>query len=159
MDVGCYCVNLSRTAAGREPIEAQAFAVAAASGVDEMMAGTLRFADGVLASFQCGLNTMRRESYEIGGSDAFLRVGDAFLPGKGGVTIEVHGNDSEPTVHAVDGADEYQEMVEHFADCVLHNATLRYPATEAAMNMRVIEALYASMRADGKPVPIAGRPG
>jgi predicted dehydrogenase len=157
MDVGCYCVNISRTAAGREPVEAQATAIAAASGVDEMMAGTLRFADDLLASFQCGLSTKRREAYEIGGTDACLRVQDAFLPGKGDAVIEEHRDGDEPVIHTVDGVDEYQCMVEHFADCVLNGKSPRYTAAEAAMNMRVIEALYASVQAGGKPVTIQPR--
>jgi predicted dehydrogenase len=47
--------------------------------------------------------------------------------------------------------DEYQMMVEHFADCLLHGKPLRYPPAEAANNMRVIEALYRSARNDGRP--------
>ena len=55
MDVGCYCVNVSRTIAGAEPVEVQAVAHQSASGVDEQMAGTLRFEDGLLAQFDCAL--------------------------------------------------------------------------------------------------------
>ena len=154
MDVGCYCVNLSRTAAGCEPVEAQAIAVQAESGVDEMMAGTLRFPNDLLASFQCGLNTVRRESYEIGGTEAFLRVGDAFLPGEDDVIIEEIRDGAMPVQHSVPGIDEYRNMVEHFAACVLDGSELRYPPTEAAMNMRVIEALYASAQAGGTRINI-----
>ena len=46
-------------------------------------------------------------------------------------------------------------MVEHFGECARGNATLRYPASEAAANMRVIEALYASARQNGRPVAVA----
>ena len=155
MDVGCYCVNLSRTATGGEPEEVQAIATTSASGVDEMLAGSMRFANDVVASFQCGLNTRRREAYEIGGSDAYLRVEDAFLPGKGDVIIEEYRDDAQPTVHTVDGVDEYQLMVEHFADCVLNGTPPHYTATEAARNMQVIEALYASVRAGGKTIRVA----
>jgi predicted dehydrogenase len=155
MDVGCYCVNISRTAAGREPVEAQAIAVSSSSGVDEMMAGTLRFSDDVLASFQCGLNTRRRESYEIGGTKSYLKVADAFLPGKGDAVIEEHHDDDAPRIHNIEGVDEYQCMVEHFADCVLQGESPLYPAEEAAKNMRVIEALYASANSGGKIVAIS----
>jgi len=154
MDVGCYCVNLSRTAAGCEPVEAQAVAVPSPSGVDEMMTGTLRFPNDLLASFQCGLNTKRREAYELGGTEACLRVADAFLPGDDDVVIEEYRDGAEPVVHPVSGVDEYRLMVEHFADCALTGAEPRYPATEAALNMRAIEALYASARKNGVPVAI-----
>jgi predicted dehydrogenase len=154
MDVGCYCVNISRSAAGGEPVEVQAVAVQSKSGVDEMLAGSMRFANDVIASFQCGLNTRRRESYEIGGTDAYLRVADAFLPGKGDAVIEEHGDDNTPVIHTIDGVDEYQCMVEHFADCALNGTIPRYSAGEAALNMRVIEALYESVRSAGNTVSI-----
>ena len=60
----------------------------------------------------------------------------------------------DPVIHTVAGVDEYECMVEHFSDCVLNNKSPRYPALEAALNMRVIEALYASVQAGGKPVTI-----
>jgi len=154
MDVGCYCVNLSRTAAGCEPVEAQAIAVQSPSGVDEMMTGTLRFPNDLLASFQCGLNTKRREAYELGGTEACLRVADAFLPGDDDVIIEEQRDGAEPITHPIAGVDEYRLMVEHFADCALTGANPRYPVAEAALNMRAIEALYVSARQNGVPVTI-----
>jgi predicted dehydrogenase len=90
MDVGCYCVNVSRTLAGAEPVEVQAWATWGANGVDQQLSG----------------------------------------------------------------ADEYRLMVEHFADCVLHDRALRYSALEAAANMAVIEALYRSARSGGQPVAV-----
>ncbi|MCJ7625863.1 MAG: Gfo/Idh/MocA family oxidoreductase, partial [Anaerolineaceae bacterium] len=61
MDVGSYCVNISRTVAGQEPVEVQAFARWSPSGVDEQLAGTMRFESGVLAQFDCALSMERRE--------------------------------------------------------------------------------------------------
>lgn len=156
MDVGCYCINACRTIAGSEPVEVQAFASWASTGVDNMMAGTLRFSDDLLASFECGLNTMRRESYEIGGTEAYLRVPDAFLPGTEDVIIEEIRDGDEPILHTIAGVDEYQCMVEHFADCVLDGNQPRYSAEEAALNMRVLEALYHSVRNGGRPTAIEG---
>ena len=154
MDVGCYCINVSRTITNSEPVEVQALATWASTGVDDMMSGTIRFVDDVLASFECGLNTKRRESYEIGGTDACLRVADAFLPGTDEVFIEEMRDGEEPVLHAIAGIDEYQCMVEHFADCVLNDRQPRYSADEAALNMRVIEALYESVRNGGRPVSV-----
>jgi D-xylose 1-dehydrogenase (NADP+, D-xylono-1,5-lactone-forming) len=154
MDVGCYCVNISRTAAGAEPVEVQSYASWAKSGVDEQIAGTLRFANGLLAQFDCALNLERREEYQLSGTDAALSVDSAFLPGKGDVVIEEVRSRGEVKRHTVSGVDEYQLMVEHFADCILHDQAPRYPASEAAANMRVIEALYRSARQTGRPVAL-----
>jgi xylose dehydrogenase (NAD/NADP) len=151
MDVGCYCVNVSRTLAGAEPVEVQAFANWGETGVDVQMAGALRFADGLLAQFDCALTLERREFYQVAGPQGHLDVASAFLPGSDDTTIEEHHGRGETITHTVPGVDEYQMMVEHFADCLLHDKPLRYPPTEAADNMRVIEALYRSARNDGRP--------
>ena len=62
---------------------------------------------------------------------------------------ERHGRDQ--TVHSISGVDEYRLMVEHFADCVLQDQPPRYPPSEAAANMQVIEAVYRSARNGGQP--------
>jgi predicted dehydrogenase len=154
MDVGCYCVNVSRTLAGAEPDEVQATARWAASGVDEQLVGTLMFSDGVMAHFDCALTMERCESYEVAGTDGYLTVPESFLPGTNDARILEHRGRGEVVHHTIAGADEYQRMVEHFGDAVLHGRPLRYTPEEAAQNMRVIEALYRSARGRGRVVAI-----
>jgi predicted dehydrogenase len=154
MDVGCYCVNISRTVAGLEPVEAWALAHWGPSGVDDQLAGMLRFENGVLAQFDCGLTMERREAYEVTGTEAYLSIPAAFLPGIEDTTIWEHRGRGKTIEHTVQGVDEYRLMVEHFADCVLYDRPPRYTAEEAALNMHVIEALYRSARSGGKPVQL-----
>ena len=154
MDVGCYCVNVSRTIAGAEPVAVQAVAHQGPSGVDEQMVGTLRFEDGLLAQFDSALNMVRRESCLVAGTDAYLTVPSAFLPGTDDVVIQEHGGRDGTTEHTVAGVDEYRLMVEHFADCVLNDRAVRYSAEEAALNMTVIAALYESARRGGEIVEV-----
>ncbi|MGQ9598910.1 MAG: Gfo/Idh/MocA family protein [Anaerolineae bacterium] len=154
MDVGCYCINISRTIAQAEPIEVQAYANWGETGVDEEMAGTLRFANGLLAQFSCGLTLERREIYQVAGPDGHLEVAQAFLPGLNDTAVVEHHGRQGSKAHPIAGVDEYQLMVEHFADCVLHDRPVRYPPGEAAANMRVIEALYRSARNDGRPTRV-----
>ena len=156
MDVGCYCVNVSRTLVAEEPESVQAVARWTERGVDEFLAGMLRFPSGVVAHFDSALTLERSEAYEVAGTDGSLRVEGAFLPGTDDVEIvEVRGREGTER-HTIGGVDEYRLMVEHFADCVLHDREPRYPAVEAAANMRTIEALYRSARAGGTPVEVAG---
>jgi predicted dehydrogenase len=151
MDVGCYCVNVSRTLTGAEPVEVQAYANWGETGVDEQMAGALRFPGGLLAQFDCALTLDHRQSYQVVGTDGRLEVPTAFSPGTGDVTIYEHQGERGSKPHTVRGADEYQLMAEHFADCVLNRKPVRYPPKEAAANMRTIEALYRSARNGGRP--------
>lgn len=162
MDVGCYCVNINRTLAGAEPVEVQAFATWADSGVDAEMAGSLRFAGGLVAQFNCGLTLERLERYQVQGTLGSIEVPKAFLPGdedtliyihRGRLAVERlrHGGTASETLP---GSDEYQQIAEHFADCALNGRPLRYAPAEAAANLRVIEALYRSARNNGRPEPV-----
>ncbi len=159
MDVGCYCVNVSRTLLGMEPVEVQAWARFGASGVDTELQGALRFPTGAVAQFDCALTLERREMVEVVGSEGSLSIEPAFLPDVGEALIhERKARTSSALV--VPGVNQYQLMVEHFADVVLERragrvADVRYPGEEAAANMRVIEALYRSARERGRPVPVA----
>lgn len=156
MDVGCYCVNVSRTMVGAEPVEAQAWATWASSGVDAELTGVLLFDNGVTAHFDCALTMERAEFYEVAGTDGLLRVPSAFLPGADDAPIhEQRGREGEHT-HSVPGADEYRIMVERFAESALQDTPVPYPAGEAAANMLAIEALYRSAREGGTPVAVRG---
>ena len=150
MDVGCYCVNVSRTIADQEPLEVQAYANWGSTGVDDQMLAYLRFPNGLLAQFDCSLILSRREFYQLVGTEGTIDVPVAFLPGTTETTIKVWKGGKEET-YQVPGEDEYRLMVEHFANCVLNNIPPRYPPSEATANMRVIDSLYCSARKGGIP--------
>jgi predicted dehydrogenase len=75
MDVGCYCVSASRLLAG-EPETVTAQQDVGPSGVDVRVVGTLSFAGGVLAHFDCGFHVPDRSSLEVVGSTGVIRVSD-----------------------------------------------------------------------------------
>lgn len=158
MDVGCYCVNVSRTMAGEEPEEVAAVANWTERGVDEEMTGLLRFPGGVTAHFDCALTMERCEVYEVAGTEGHLEVPASFLPGTADAPIHHHRGRQGAETEVVGGVDEYREMVEHFAECVLNERSFRYSAEEAALNMRTIDALYRSARNGGAPVRLPQPP-
>lgn len=154
MDVGCYCVNVLRTFAGREPVEVQAHAAWHANGVDERMTGLLRFDGGLTGQFDCALTLARRETFLAAGTEATLELPRAYLPGIGDTIVRVRKSYSEESDQVIAGVDEYRLMVEHFAGCVHTGQAPRYSAREAACTMNVIEALYRSARTQGQPVAV-----
>jgi xylose dehydrogenase (NAD/NADP) len=154
MDVGCYCVNVFRTIAASEPLEVQAQALWTDRGVDEQMAGLLRFEGGRTAQFDCALTMERREALHVAGTDGHLEVPRVFIPGTDDVTIEEFHGRGDAKSHALPGVNEYTAMVEHFTDSVLTGSPVRYPFSEAAANMRVLEALYRSAWNGGQTEPV-----
>ena len=154
LDVGCYCVDISRRLAGALPVEAQAWAHTGPTGVDARLAGSLRFEWGLIAQFDCALDTERREFVEVVGSDGSLFAGQTFVAGTGNQEIvERHGRGAEVR-HAFAGEDSYQRMVEHFSDAVLADEPVRYGVADATGTMAIIEALQRSARASGTPVKV-----
>jgi xylose dehydrogenase (NAD/NADP) len=74
MDVGCYCINLSRLIAGAEPIAMTASAKLSPAGIDEVAAGTLRFADGMVACFTCGMTVHADNTASICGTRGYIEI-------------------------------------------------------------------------------------
>ncbi len=154
MDVGCYCVDISRRLAGALPVEAQAWATIGGTGVDTQLAGTLRFASGLVAQFDCALDIERREFVEVVGTDGVLLADQIFVSGSGPVEIVERRGRGAEVRHPFAGEDPYQRMTEHFADAVLADEPVRYGIADAAGTLAIIEALKRSLAEGGRPVPV-----
>jgi predicted dehydrogenase len=146
-DVGCYGVNVSRMVLG-EPEEGFAWA-RMSGGVDDVMSAMLRFPGDRTALVDCSLRVASRQEYEVVGDTGRMTVPTAFLPGTADAEIHVVRS-GERSVERVPGVDQYQLMVEHFADVILTGAPLLLPPEDATANLRVIEALLRSARS-GRP--------
>jgi D-xylose 1-dehydrogenase (NADP+, D-xylono-1,5-lactone-forming) len=146
LDVGGYAVSAARWLIGAEPIEVQASAqYGAASGVDETLAGLLRFPGGELAVVTCSFRTALRQNYEVVGRDAVIEVSLAFVP-EGEESPLLILRDNQIETERFPRSDQYQLMVEHFADAVLNDQPLRFPPQEAWANARVLDALAEAAR-------------
>lgn len=151
MDVGCYCVNVSRLIAGTEPRAVQATMIERGSdGVDDAFAGILHFPNEVLGIFDCSFRTDYTEWLQIQGTEGRLDVPRPFKP-LAQVEIILHTGEkgdafATQTSISVPSANHYQLMVEHFADAVLQGTPLQYPPELDRNNMQVIDALYQSAR-------------
>ena len=152
MDVGCYCINLSRLIAGREPQAVQARATWSDSGVDQQLVGVLDFGEGLLAHFDCGFNQSRRQRAIIAGSERFMVLRDVFVPGIKPTQIHVV-EDDDTQVHSFEGVDEYRLIAEDFMRTIEKSEPPTRPS-DAVGNLRVILALLESARADGKTITL-----
>jgi xylose dehydrogenase (NAD/NADP) len=155
LDVGCYSVSAARWFFKTEPTYVQAQAVYHPQGVDVHMVGTLSFADSGLATFEASFISALQQTYSVVGPDGAIELPhNAFIPWEKDAVFSLRGRDQEEgQPHVVTGADEYQLMVEHFADAVLGKAQLIVPAGESICNMRVLDALAQAARS-GKRVKL-----
>ena len=143
LDVGCYGVSLTRWLFGAEPTAVQAQAVYHPAGVDIHVVGSLRFEDNQLAVLEASFISALQQTYTVVGSDGAIDLPhDAFIPWEKDAVYTLRKIDDETgTEQVIQGADEYQLMVEHFSDAVLGRTALDGTLDDSIANMRVLDAL------------------
>jgi len=142
LDVGCYCVNLSRWVAGCEP--ERVFAIERRGKVDEVMLGLMQFHSGLLAQFETGIAATERHGAEIVGEEGTLVLERPWHPGEQAARLLIRRWDKPDQIVNVAGADAYQLQVEHFADVCLEHSEPRWDPWDAVANMKTIDALFAA---------------
>jgi len=146
MDVGCYCINLMRFMTGEEPQRVTGSgSIGALSGVDELVAGTLEFPSGVIGHFDCGLRAYGQHTYTLKGAQGMIVVPQSFVIDKSVDGIARHWGPDGFTEHVIPAVDQYQLMVEDFADALLNERPARFAPADAVNNMVVVDALLAQL--------------
>jgi predicted dehydrogenase len=150
LDVGCYSVSVARWLMGAEPLRVQAQAVYNSGGVDVHLVGSLRFSGDQLAVIEASFISALQQTYSVIGSGGALELPhDAFIPWeKDALYIQRKVDEESGREHLIPGADEYQLMVEHFADAVSGRAQLLYPPEDSVANIRVLDALSEAAHTD-----------
>ncbi len=156
MDIGCYCVDLARLVTGADPDTLHCVGRRHASGVDEYVSGTLGYADGVLASFSCGMSVQADNAALICGDLGYLRVPVPWKPpagGGAGGSYEVRTmtpprqdgvskvNHGERVVAVPACGPLYGMEADDFAATVIDGHAPTMPEADSLSNMRVLDAL------------------
>jgi predicted dehydrogenase len=121
MDVGCYCIDVSRWLLG-EPIGARAFV--RSDAVDMTVTGVMRFGSGATASIWASFESPERQSLEVVTDDEVVRVEKPFT--------------------SLEPEDPYRVMVEEFSAAVLGGGPSPLPLEWSIANMRAIELVRGS---------------
>jgi xylose dehydrogenase (NAD/NADP) len=149
MDVGCYCVSGARLLAG-EPESVYGEQVAAASGVDALFTGTLRFPDDVLAEIDCGLVLPVRDELEAIGEEGSIFLDDPWhcrTP-----VLEMRREDGTERIE-LEPVDSYRLQLENMSAAVRGGEEPLLGREDALGQARAIEALYRSAD-ESRPVAL-----
>jgi xylose dehydrogenase (NAD/NADP) len=130
-DVGCYPVSFALRVAGVEPDAVQALARFDERGVDRTFVGQLHFAGGLVAQFDSSFAEPDRQSLEIVGAEAILRLSAPFLAEPDGppasLTLERDGITADIDVPAVDQvAREVADLTDAILDGTVPNVDLAF---------------------------------
>jgi predicted dehydrogenase len=139
MDVGCYPLSMCRYLAG-EPDRVWAEQLLGGDGVDVVLTGTLRFAGGVLAHFDCGLAMPGRYGVEVVGSTGTLSVADPWHIYSPGIDLRRDGSEVEHI--AVPQIDSYHLEALDLTRAIAGTHQPLLGREDALGQARAIDALY-----------------
>lgn len=149
-DIGCYCVNLSRTLFAGEPSAVRGSIVRdPLLGVDVVTSAILEFGAGT-ATFTCSTRTETDQRVHVYGTDGRITVPIPFNipPDRQTEVLLTAGGDPPVAPHTerlvFEPADPYTVQAETFAAMVLDGIDPPFSAAEAVGNASVIERIFAA---------------
>jgi xylose dehydrogenase (NAD/NADP) len=146
-DVGCYPVGYARHLFGCEPEQAFGWQATAASGVDDVFTGLLRFPGDAYATFDSAFKLPHRMELELVGTQGVMRVPHAYRPGPR-ETLLIERRGSLESL-AVSSEELYLGEVEDLAAAVLDGKRPTVSLADSRGNVATLVALVRSAREGG----------
>ena len=147
MDIGCYCINVSRMLFGSEPDDVQSVVYRSPDfETDVLTSGLLRFGEGQ-ATFTCSTAMEDYQRVHVFATEGRLDVEIPFnaRPGVRQRIFLTQGGDppARPDVETIEteAANQYTLQGDAFAAAVLDDEDVPVPNADSVANMRVIEAV------------------
>ena len=146
MDIGCYCISLSRFIFGGEPQRVcGVMEYDPRFKTDRLTSGILDFGDGT-ATFTCSTQLSPYQRVNIYGTEGRVEIEIPFNapPDRPCRMWLQRGADIEEI--ALEICNQYTIQGDLFSQAVLHDIEVPTPLEDAVANMRVIEALIRSAK-------------
>lgn len=146
MDIGCYCISLSRFILGTEPQRVCGIMEYDPQfKVDRLTSGMLDFGKGT-STFTCATQLAPYQRVNIFGTEGRVEIEIPFNapPDQPCKMWHQHGTKVEEIV--LDICDQYMIQGDLFSQAVLNDTEVPTPLEDAVANMRVIEALIRSAK-------------
>ena len=150
MDIGCYCINLSRMLFEAEPTRVEAAVRRDPTmGIDIVSSAVLEFPGGGQATFTCSTQAEDYQRVHIVGTHGRIDIEIPFnIPPDRETRIFVMQGGDPPVPPAIESlvfsaADQYTIQARLFAQAILDDTEVPVPIDDAIANMRVIETILA----------------
>ncbi len=155
-DIGCYAVSaVLWSCGGRLPAEVAARSRRSETGVDLMTEAVLTWADGVTAEVHVAMDEAPRQRLIVTGDGGELELPTLAYTAQAGDQTELLVSDGSGTDRlSVPPANAYQVMVEEMSSVLAGGPGWLLPLTESRATAAVLDAGFASARAEGEPVAV-----
>ncbi len=144
MDIGCYCVSLSRFLFDEEPESVMGLIDRdPVMLTDRMSSGMLNFTKGT-ATFTCSTQLMPHQRVIIMGTTGRIEIEIPFnIPSdqNAKITLFTQSGQEDTFFRAVD---QYTLQGDLFAQAIINDTPVPYGLKDAVNNMKVIDAIFES---------------
>ncbi len=146
LDIGCYCISLSRLVFGREPGRVLGrIEYDPKTRIDRLASGVLDFGEGA-ATFTCGTQLQPYQRVNILGTQGRIEIEIPFnAPNDRPCRIWMQRGGSTEEI-AFEVCDQYTIQADLFAEAILNDRDVPTPIEDGVANMRVIDAVGESSR-------------
>lgn len=153
-DLGCYCIHHARSIAGIEPERVYASGhFGQRSRVPESVAAQLEFPGEISAQCVFSFRYHGSQEFEVYGTGGYMRMDMAWNNEDHPVALEIRKNGAEVRTIRFAPVFQFTEQLRHLCDCLESDRPHRIPMENSLGNMRVIDAVYASI-GSGEPVDL-----
>ncbi len=146
LDVGPYCVNVSRLFLGDHPIEARALGVLhSVHGVDMSTSGTLLYPSGRTSVISCGFDGGLHQEVALIGTDGRATLNEPFINSTGCPQLTVEVGSTRQT-YDMPIVDCFELELNDFVRSIKEKTTPFLSPEEGLLNARVLELLQLALR-------------
>jgi predicted dehydrogenase len=158
MDIGCYCINISRFILGEEPRTVSALITRDAnSGIDKLTSTILDF-PSCHSIFTCSTQLVPFQRMQFFGAKGRIEVEIPFnIPPETATRIfvddgsDLYGRNTE-TIE-ITAADQYTIQGDLFSKAILENSEQAIPLEDSVKNMTIIEAVFRAAETGNRESP------
>ncbi|MHC4517447.1 MAG: Gfo/Idh/MocA family protein [Planctomycetota bacterium] len=146
MDIGCYCISLSRFLFDAEPQRVMGIVeYDPALKIDRLASGILDFGAGT-ATFTCSTQLTPYQRVNIFGTEGRVEIEIPFNAPAGKPCKVWRQTGADVTEIRLPKCDQYTIQGDLFAQAILNDTPVPTPLDDAVANMRVIETVFESAR-------------
>ena len=146
LDIGCYCVSISRFIFGTEPTRAVGLVEYDPTLKTDRLASAILEFKGGTATFTCSTQLSPYQRVNILGTEGRVEVEIPVNAPPDRPCRLWHQRGSEIQQHTLDVCDQYEIQGDLFSRALLENKDVPTPLADAVANMRVIEAVVESAK-------------
>ena len=146
MDIGCYCISLSRFIFGAKPWRVCGIIEKDTNiKIDRLTSGILEFANGT-SIFTCATQLVPYQRVNIFGTKRRIEIKIPFNAPPDRSCKVWYGDSTRVEEVTFEVCDQYTIQGDLFSRAVLEDREVPVPLEDAVANMQVIEALISSAR-------------